>query len=213
MWCGRSSAIISPASTGRSCWSTCSPRSMPARPRWPTWRRRSTDVLAAFRAGRNTSLSRPVRAAHRPRAVRRHQGRPPAPRSTMPGWKRSCAPGGARRARSEAAGAARQSSCGGSVRATREASVREGRADAAAIIGTPRRARSSPARCSTGRAKRRSSGRAAGRCGPRRSFEGAVRRAACATSPLAAPPAARRSAGRAPRAPAPHPPRPRAWNS
>lgn len=35
-----SSAIISPGSTGRSCWSTCSPRSMPAPRRWPISKRR-----------------------------------------------------------------------------------------------------------------------------------------------------------------------------
>ena len=34
--CGRSSATISRGSTGRSCWSTRSPRSMRGRPRWPT---------------------------------------------------------------------------------------------------------------------------------------------------------------------------------
>ena len=54
MWCGRSSAIISPGSTGRSCWSTRSPRSMPGRRRWRDLETALTAVLSAFRAGANT---------------------------------------------------------------------------------------------------------------------------------------------------------------
>ena len=56
-WSSRSSATISPGSTGRWCWSTCSARSMPGRARWRICGCAMADILGAFRPGRNAWLS------------------------------------------------------------------------------------------------------------------------------------------------------------
>ena len=84
MWCGRSSAIISPGSTGRSCWSTRSRRSIPARRRSRDLENALADVMRAFRAGRASRLGFDLPPAHRPHPVRRDQGRPSAPYEPRP---------------------------------------------------------------------------------------------------------------------------------
>ena len=60
-WSSRSTATISAASTARSCWSTCSARSIAARPASPTPRRRSGPCCGSFRYGPSGLLARLLR--------------------------------------------------------------------------------------------------------------------------------------------------------
>ena len=86
--CGRSSAIISPGSTGRSCWSTRCPRSMPAR-------RRSPISSGADRHPRLLSASAAPLAERAGSAGASTASCSPPPRPTicitptMTGWRRS----------------------------------------------------------------------------------------------------------------------------
>ena len=74
--CAASTRSISAASTARSCWSTCSARSTPARPISPTPRSRWRMILEELPLRQRRPARAPVRAADRPPAVRGQQGRP-----------------------------------------------------------------------------------------------------------------------------------------